>query len=177
MKLQQYFLLKIRFRVILQHEGVKTMTTGEKIREARKRAGLTQKRLGELSGIAEPTIRRYETDKLNPKIETLKKIAEPLNINFFELYGDEVAQEYQEGIMQGIRAGTDFSAVLSREAVLKEYYQKGYEFTETEEQMISAFHDLNDFGQAQAILITQQLGKDSRFKKMDDLIDTDKDGE
>lgn len=61
------------------------MTTGEKIRAARKRKGLTQKQLGELCGIAEPTIRRYELGKLNPKMETLIKIAEPLGVNWDEL--------------------------------------------------------------------------------------------
>ena len=50
------------------------MTVGERIRNARKNAGLTQKQLGEKCGIAEPTIRRYELGKLNPKYETLQKI-------------------------------------------------------------------------------------------------------
>lgn len=56
------------------------MTIGERIRNARKNAGLTQKQLGEKCGIAEPTIRRYELGKLNPKYETLQKIASALEI-------------------------------------------------------------------------------------------------
>lgn len=56
------------------------MTVGERIRNARKNAGLTQKQLGEKCGIAEPTIRRYELGKLNPKYETLQKIASALEI-------------------------------------------------------------------------------------------------
>ena len=56
------------------------MTTGERIRSIRQSRGLTQKQLGELSGIAEPTIRRYELGKLNPKYETLKKIASALDV-------------------------------------------------------------------------------------------------
>ena len=48
-------------------------TIGEQIRELRKERGLTQKELGERSGIAEPTIRRYELGKLNPKFETVQK--------------------------------------------------------------------------------------------------------
>lgn len=57
------------------------MTIGERIKAARKNAGMTQKQLGELAGIAEPTIRRYELGKLNPKFETLAKIAEALKVN------------------------------------------------------------------------------------------------
>ena len=56
------------------------VTIGEQIRERRKIAGLTQKELGERAGIAEPTIRRYELGKLNPKIETVAKIAKALDV-------------------------------------------------------------------------------------------------
>ena len=55
-------------------------TIGAKIREFRKARGMTQKELGEKSGIAEPTIRRYELGKLNPKFETVKTIATALNV-------------------------------------------------------------------------------------------------
>ena len=55
------------------------MTTGERIRAERQAAGMTQKALGEACEIAEPTIRRYEAGKLNPKIETLEKIRKGFN--------------------------------------------------------------------------------------------------
>ena len=57
------------------------MTIGDRIREARKAKGFTQKQLGEACGIAEPTIRRYELGMLNPKFETLQKIARPLCVS------------------------------------------------------------------------------------------------
>ena len=62
---------------------------GAKIRELRKARGLTQKELGEKAGIAEPTIRRYELGKLNPKFGTVKKIADALNIRPLDLYPDK----------------------------------------------------------------------------------------
>lgn len=65
------------------------MTVGEKIKAKRLEKGLTQKKLGELSGIAEPTIRRYEGGKLNPKIETIRKISDGLGISPADLIGPE----------------------------------------------------------------------------------------
>lgn len=65
------------------------MTIGERIRNTRKAKHLTQKQLGELTGIAEPTIRRYELGKLNPKYETIVKIAEALNVTPEFLMGKE----------------------------------------------------------------------------------------
>lgn len=61
------------------------MTVGQLIRKERKRRGLTQKALGEACGIAEPTIRRYELEKLNPKRETIEKIALALGVSHFQL--------------------------------------------------------------------------------------------
>ena len=63
------------------------MNCGERIKTARQNAGLTQKQLGEACGIAEPTIRRYELGKLNPKFETLERIAGALNTSAALLLG------------------------------------------------------------------------------------------
>lgn len=60
---------------------------GVKIKELRLRNGLTQKQLGEKCGIAEPTIRKYELGKLNPKIETIGKIAAALNVSVADIMG------------------------------------------------------------------------------------------
>lgn len=54
--------------------------TGDMIRKYRTEKGLTQKKLGELCGIADSNIRKYESSNQNPKIETLQKIADALDI-------------------------------------------------------------------------------------------------
>ena len=62
------------------------MTIGERIRSIRKQKGLTQKKLGEMCGINEANIRKYELGRQNPKISTLKKISDALNVNMTELF-------------------------------------------------------------------------------------------
>lgn len=54
--------------------------TGDMIRKYRTEKGLTQKKLGELCGITDSNIRKYESGNQNPKIETLQKIADALDI-------------------------------------------------------------------------------------------------
>ena len=54
--------------------------TGDMIRKYRTEKGLTQKSLGELCGSADSNIRKYESGNQNPKIETLQKIADALDI-------------------------------------------------------------------------------------------------
>lgn len=57
------------------------MDIGDIIRKLRKEKGLTQKKLAELTGIAEITIRQYEAKKYIPKTEQLKKICRILDVN------------------------------------------------------------------------------------------------
>lgn len=68
------------------------MTVGDKIRKFRKERKLTQKQLGELCNINEVQIRRYELGgkNSNPKIETLQKIADALNVSLFEFLDDDL---------------------------------------------------------------------------------------
>lgn len=63
------------------------MTTGKRIQQARKKAKLSQKELGEKLGVSASMIGQYENDLRNPKTETLVKIANALNVNISELYG------------------------------------------------------------------------------------------
>lgn len=68
----------------MNEEG-KDITVGKNIRRFRKEAGLTQKQLAEKTGIAEITIRQYESGKYKPKIDKLIKIADALNIPYYWL--------------------------------------------------------------------------------------------
>ena len=61
------------------------MTTGHRIKAARTKVGLTQKELGAKLGVSESFIAQYETDKRNPKKETLQRIADALGIHVSEL--------------------------------------------------------------------------------------------
>lgn len=70
------------------------MDLGNRIKQYRITRNLTQKQLGELSGVAEITIRQYETGKREPKIEQLRKIATALNVPLTALLDDETAFKF-----------------------------------------------------------------------------------
>ena len=61
------------------------MSTGSQIKTLRKAKGLTQKQLGDLCGMADSAIRRYESDRGNPTEKTLKKSASALGIDPYSL--------------------------------------------------------------------------------------------
>lgn len=61
------------------------MNIGDRIKEARKTAGLTQTQLAEKIGVATITIRQYELGKRQPRIEQLRKIASALGLYISDL--------------------------------------------------------------------------------------------
>jgi transcriptional regulator with XRE-family HTH domain len=65
-------------------------TTGEKVREARRRAMLTQGELAEKSGVGITSIVRIERDQLDtsPRVSTLRKLAAALDVDPRELLDD-----------------------------------------------------------------------------------------
>lgn len=65
------------------------MTIGERIRFFRSHRRLTSTQLAERSGIHPVSIRKYETDKMIPKEEQIKKIADALSVSYYALAGTE----------------------------------------------------------------------------------------
>lgn len=61
------------------------MTTGQKIKQYRLKAGLSQKDLGEKLNVSQQMIAQYESDKRAPKLETLEKISDALHIGIGNL--------------------------------------------------------------------------------------------
>lgn len=59
---------------------------GERIKSLRKKQGLTQEKLAELTKIEARSIVAIETGKRNPTLKTLSKIAKALNIEISKLF-------------------------------------------------------------------------------------------
>lgn len=57
------------------------LTIGERIKYCRHRRGLTQAQLAEFSGIHPVSIRKYETNKMQPQPAQIEKIARALCVN------------------------------------------------------------------------------------------------
>lgn len=73
--------------LIFSIERLNLARTIKKYRKARK---LTMEQLSEKSGINLSTLKKYETDNRNPKLEQLSKIAEALEVSVFEFLDIEV---------------------------------------------------------------------------------------
>lgn len=66
--------------------SVRKMLLGARIKELRKRAGLSQDQLAERVGIEAKYLSRIEVGKRYPALETLENIADALHVEMRELF-------------------------------------------------------------------------------------------
>ena len=66
-------------------------TFGQRLRETRIRAGLSQSDLEEISGIPKARLSRYENGHVAPSIQTLERLAKALGVSEASLLGDQRA--------------------------------------------------------------------------------------
>lgn len=117
------------------------LTTGEKIKKNRTQKGFTQKQLAQKCSMYESQIRKYETGKIHPKIETLQKIANALQVSVNSLRSDSELE-------------MDF---------LTKYMCKSFDATieslNIEHKLISDYRSLNAQGRQKAIEQIELLTK------------------
>ncbi len=64
----------------------------------RRRIGLTQELLAELSGVRRSTISRYENGHASPTLETLQRLADPANLDVVVVFEPRTSERRsQEG--------------------------------------------------------------------------------
>lgn len=112
------------------------MSVGSNIRDARLKKSMTQKQLGDKCGMADSAIRRYESDRGNPTLETLKRIANALEVDPVSLMDFDMASDYLSERMN------------SRAQIL-----------------LSAFDQLNDEGQCKAVERVEELTEIPKYQK------------
>lgn len=130
------------------------MTIGDTLKQARLNAGLTQKQLGEKCGMADSAIRKYESGKIKPKIETLKKIAAALNVSVIDLADFDTATEI---------LADDINQISMR------YGQETPQYY----RMVEAFSTLNHTGAEKAAVAVEDLAKVPEYRREDDAASRD----
>lgn len=169
------------------------MDIGQRIKAARKDIGLTQDQLAQKSGVATITIRQYETGKRQPRLEQLQKIADALDVSISYLLGivdidgyllptafaDPADYEFVKALgfdspqklatlVPGAHQSTDGHRREIERMMEKEegYLEKNavQQMRRTrEEQLLTAYGKLNDFGQAVALVDVERLSTQEKY--------------
>lgn len=151
------------------------MSTGEKIKIARKKAGLTQRELGEKLGVSQSAVGQFEMDRSNPKLETLEKIASALKTPISELLDNNFANTREWKELEKLRDKTEKESTETLSAILntlKEIITRNDEcdiFTNIpEEDLLYYFWLLNENGQNKAIEQVGLLTEIPKYQKEND---------
>lgn len=113
---------------------------GNRLREARVRAGFSQSELEELSGIPKARLSRYENGHVEPSIQTLARLARALNVSEASLLGD------QRAILEG------FFNVLSSRGVHIASAEQGARLANAVADMVRALGGMRSFGSDDAVV-------------------------
>lgn len=117
-----------------EHPGIKggiIMTLGEKIKDARKNAGLTQEQLANKLVISRQAVTKWESDKGLPDIQNLKALSELLNVSV-----DYLLDDGQSAVKTVLREKIDLSIYgekklndTRRERLIKDKYPQAEIFS------------------------------------------------
>lgn len=156
------------------------MRTGELIKAQRKKRGLTQKELGKRLGVSYQTVAQWENNLRNPKIETLRKIADALECNISDLDCTKsiiaevanaiVSHEYPEiknfsrNAMLQLYGTTD--ETTARKTALSNWIDSITDIQrETFFALLKAFQRLNDEGRGVAVDRVEELSQIPKYQK------------
>lgn len=137
------------------------MTTGARIKAARKAAGMTQAELASRLGIPYQSIGQWENDLRNPKYESLQKIASALGVSVADLLDvkpahavdpDEAPEDKEKRL--GMREGTLSNAQRAEDVE-----------AQNKADMLEAMDKLNIPGQQEAIKRVQEMADIDRYKR------------
>ena len=142
------------------------MDIGKKIKQLRKERNITQSELGKRMGISQQQIVQYENGRLNPKLETLHRIADALQIPHSMLYNDISPKEKGELVKRDIM---DIINTLNLEIVDIEdksnITEVIAETAEKKRNYIKLYDKLNTSGQSKAIEQVELLTKIPEYQK------------
>lgn len=133
------------------------MKIGENMRSLRKKAGLTQKELAQMSGVATISIRQYESGKRRPQVEQLTAISAALGVSVEELCGVWDSSMPRD-IVKALRE--------HGEALETSYAAKGATFALSSvyaRDIISAFGYMNERGHQKAADLVWELAKNPEY--------------
>lgn len=130
------------------------MTTGERIRFFRKKQGLTQDDLAHKMGIKRGTLAQYESDRRNPKLETLEKISGALGVEIGKLCGlsslDDILKVADPDVKEDLYKIAGIAA-------------QNINIQGQREELESAFDKLNNIGREEAVKRVQELTRLSKY--------------
>lgn len=142
---------------------------GENIKKFRREKGLTQKQLALKCGMAEITIRQYETGKREPRFEQQKIICEKLEIPMVCLISGTTDDDVNTRFLAGVQDFLDTAKSLGVDRDV----DKSLELIDLDVKWTFNYQKLNFEGRKKAVEHVEMLAKIPEYRKEEDSPDQD----
>ena len=159
------------------------MSIGINIKAARKHKSFTQAKLAKECGLAEITIRQYESEKRIPQKEIIEKIANVLTLGYaYAPNGEPYFYDFIDTTVESKQSQNELfnklqlynadpsSAIDKKEIIARKEKHDDYVDQLADEifvQMLNELLELNDSGQQEALKRISELKEISKYKKTD----------
>lgn len=150
------------------------MTLGERIKEARKEKGITQKELATLIKKGFSTVQKYEIDVIEPPVSVLQKIADVLEIPPSRLIigveGKKISEMNSEELV-AITETLDFLDTITNPSQtsqqVKEQDAHIRAAISKRKKVLDAFDKLNSLGKEKAVERVEELAEITKYTTPD----------
>lgn len=137
------------------------MNIGDHIRNTRKRKNMTLQQMADILGCSQQNISQYESGKRTPKLGTLRKMADALNVTVNDLMEGSLDESpvyralKNNDMLDGNLAQGYLNAKLAEEFRLRPI----------DIELLKIFKTLNETGQAAAIERIEELAEIPRYAR------------
>lgn len=156
------------------------MTVGENIKRIRLEKGLTQKQLGEKCNpkMKDSAIRRYELGNSKPKIETIQRIANALEVPISEL---DDSLSFDNTLLRLFSGAWQLDEIIDKKTsvsyALEEMIKEKLDFYNHvanieheklqpgDEVILGYFHEANDLGKDKIIDYASDIVENPKYRK------------
>lgn len=154
------------------------MDIGEKIKYLRTEKGITQKELASKLGTSQQNLAQYENGKRNPKPETLKRIADALEVpisslGFYDMIVDSILDQAKPLSMNvlDLFAGQPTNIAQRGLDVLEPLKESLVESAELaviqSKELLNSISKLNEEGQQKVKEYADDLAENPRYQRAD----------
>ena len=157
------------------------MKTGDALKNARVGAGMTQAELARRLGVTPQTVSQYERGRINPKFETLKRIADAMDVSVDSLLDESMRAQIEcnthQALLDAMKTVSASAGKLTDAGIPEDEVksvmgklQNLVDFAIQEadlQEVLRLYQSLNREGQAVALERLDELAQLSKYQRQD----------
>ena len=138
------------------------MNIGDTMRNIRKQKGMTLQQLADILGCSQQNISQYESGKRTPKLKTVQKIADALNVNVNDLLESPLDDSPIYQVLKNVDCP---DSPVSRNFINSQLTTQIHDWQQIDIELVKTFKKLNEDGKAAAVERIEELTEIPRYTK------------